>query len=142
MSTVDEDDDVIVKSIVLVCDRARAFHLFTDRVSEWWPLDRRHIKGDAVMTLTRDGLAERAVDGRVVEVGRVRAWDAPSRLELDWFPGASADDPTFVIVTFVAEGERTRVTVEHRVHERARDRIALFRASWDAVLTALSSQSP
>lgn len=88
---------------------------------------------------------ERARDGREVELGRVRAWEPPSRLLLDFYPGTDADHPTEVEVRFALEGEApaTRVTILHRPTPASE---ALFQASapryvasWDRVLSALGA---
>jgi hypothetical protein len=140
---------VIEKSIVLPCSIERAFALFTEEISAWWPPDRRHT-GDpeSTMQLLPTGrFFERARDGREIELGRVRAWEPPARLLLDFYPGTGADHPTEVEVLFAGEGAplATRVTILHRSTPASE---ALFRgtaprfvASWDRVLDALRSAS-
>jgi uncharacterized protein YndB with AHSA1/START domain len=139
----------IEKSVVLACSIERAFALFTEEIGQWWPPDRRHT-GDpeSTMQLLASGrFFERARDGREIELGRVRAWEPPSRLVLDFYPGTSADHPTEVEVLFaaVAAPAATRVTVLHRatpasagLFERTAPR---FAASWDRVLMALARRA-
>lgn len=136
---------MIEKSVLLPVDVARAFALFTQRIGDWWPPARRHT-GDAssAMFLEQGGrFYERAGDGREVELGRVRAWDAPHRLLLDWYPGTDAEHPTEVEVRFVAETGGTRVVVRHGPTEKSRDlfgaRAPRYDASWDLVLAALAA---
>ncbi len=140
---------MIEKSVVLPCSIERAFALFTEEISAWWPPDRRHT-GDpeSTMQLLASGrFYERARDGREVELGRVRAWEPPARLVLDFYPGTDADHPTEVEVRFAGEGapSSTRVTILHRPTPASE---ALFHgsapryhASWDRVLAALVSAS-
>jgi uncharacterized protein YndB with AHSA1/START domain len=136
---------MIEKSIVLPCSVERAFALFTEEISQWWPPGRRHT-GDpeSTMLLLASGrFFERARDGREVELGRVREWEPPSRLLLDFYPGTDADHPTEVEVRFAPEdaAPATRVTILHRPTPASE---ALFGASapryvasWDVVLPAL-----
>lgn len=137
---------MIQKSILLRCPPEEAFHLFTGRISEWWPTDHRLTKdSSSELFLERSGrFWERSSDGREMELGRVLAWDAPSRLALDFYLGTSAAQPTAVEVTFVAENEGTRVTVLHRAKPESEDlwnrRASVFERSWDAVLSALANR--
>ena len=65
---------MITKSILLPCPPERAFALFTGRISDWWPPERRHT-GDpkSVITLSEDGkFVERDAAGRQVALGAVR----------------------------------------------------------------------
>ncbi len=135
---------MIRKTVLLHCDPVRAFGLFTERAGEWWPLDRRHTgdRESEIRILATGRFFERARDGREVELGRVRVWEPPGRLVLDFYPGTDADHPTEVTVGFAAEGEKTRVTIEHRPTEASAElftqRNALFEASWDLVLRAFA----
>jgi hypothetical protein len=136
---------MIERSVVLACACERAFALFTERASDWWPELLRHT-GDArsQITLLASGrFWERASDGREVELGRVTAWEPPSRLALDFFPGTGAAHPTEVVVRFSAEGDGTRVVVQHRPKAASADLWAAgapqFEHSWNLVLAALES---
>lgn len=136
------DADILVKSVVLPCDRARAFTLFTERIAEWWPPERKHIKdADSVVLLSPERFYERAVDGREVELGRVREWSPPERVVLDFYPGTDAARPTDVTITFTSEGSGARVTVEHRPTAASAElwhqRVGAYARSWDVVLPAL-----
>ncbi|HEY3614134.1 MAG TPA: SRPBCC domain-containing protein [Gaiellales bacterium] len=134
---------MIEQSVVLACARERAFALFTERASDWWPEPLRHT-GDArsQITLLASGrFWERASDGREVELGCVTAWEPPVRLALDFYPGTGAEHPTEVVVRFSAEGEGTRVVVQHRPKAASADLWAAgahrFERSWALVLAAL-----
>lgn len=136
---------MIEKSVLLSCGLDRAFALFTDRISDWWPPERRHTRDPASeLFLTAAGrFWERARDGHEVELGHVRVWDAPHRLVLDFYIGTDAEHPTEVEVRFVPEGERTRVSITHRPTVRSKDlweiRAPRYHASWDLVLAALAA---
>lgn len=138
---------MIEKTVVLRCAPARAFRLFTERAGDWWPADRRHTKDvESVIQIEpvdRGGrFFERSRDGREVELGKVRVFEPPVRLLLDWYPGTSAAAPTEVEVRFAAVPEGTRVTVLHREGptsaELYKQRAAAYDRSWDLVLAALA----
>jgi Activator of Hsp90 ATPase homolog 1-like protein len=134
---------MIEKSVVLACACERAFALFTERASDWWPELLRHTddSGSQITLLASGRFWERAADGREVELGRVTAWEPPSRLALDFYPGTDALHPTEVVVRFSAEGERTRVVVQHRPKVASADLWAAgaprFERSWELMLEAL-----
>lgn len=138
---------MIHKSVLLHCDRVRAFELFTERAGEWWPLDRRHTgdRESEIRILATGRFYERARDGREVELGRVKVWEPPSRLVLDFYPGTDADHPTEVTVGFAVEGEKTRITIDHGPTEASaelyKQRAVRFEDSWERVLSALAEAS-
>ena len=135
---------MIEKSVLLPCPPERAFALFTERAGEWWPPARRHTK-DPASTIRMEAAGrffERAGDGQEVELGRVRVWQPPARLVLDWYPGTDAAHPTEVEVEFVVEGTGTRVRVVHREGPASAElfpaRAPRYDASWELVLAALA----
>lgn len=93
---------MIVKTVELRCEPARAFALFTERAGEWWPSERRHTDDDAsTIRIEREGrFYECAADGTEVQLGLVRRFEPPHRLALDWYPGSGPAHPTFVEVEF------------------------------------------
>ena len=136
---------MIRKSVLLACAPPRAFALFTEQMSAWWPLDRRHT-GDpsSQLFISPEGrFWERGADGREVELGRVRAWEAGRRLLLDFYVGTDAQHPTEVEVRFVAEGAGTRVSIDHQVKPGSEElwqrRAPQFERSWELVLAALAA---
>ncbi len=138
---------MIVKSILLDLDLPAAFALFTDRISAWWPPERRH-SGDpasAIFLLPSGRFYERASDGREVELGKVTAWDAPRRILLDFYIATGPDHPTEVEITFAPEANATRVTVTHRAKPASThlwpERAPRYAASWQIVLAALNASA-
>lgn len=122
-----------------------AFALFTERVSEWWPPDRRHT-GDPTSQLFLEAAGrffERAANGHEVDLGRVRIWEPPRRLVLDFYVGTDAAHPTEVEVTFEPEAGGTRVRIRHRPLPGSEPfwgaRAPRYDVSWDKVLAGLSS---
>lgn len=135
---------MIRKSVLLACSPEKAFALFTEEASLWWPESRRHT-GDAASAIrfTPAGrFFERASDGREVELGRVKVWDPPRRLVMDFYPGTHPEQPTEVSVIFVAEGAETRLTLEHRPTAASAEiwqvRAPAFERSWDILLPSLA----
>jgi uncharacterized protein YndB with AHSA1/START domain len=106
----------IEKTVVVRAAPERAFAIFTDRITDWWPPTHR-LGGDPSGTvhLQQSGrFFERASDGQEFEMGRVRVWQPPELVMLDFYLGTGPDNPTSVSITFAPEGEDTRVSVEHR----------------------------
>lgn len=135
---------MIQKSAYLRCPPEQAFQIFTERISEWWPLSHRPAKDPlSELVLERAGrFCERASDGREIELGRVVAWEPPHRLALDFFVGTGPRQPTSVEVTFTPENQGTRVIVRHQARPESHDlwdqRVAVFERSWEAVLGSFS----
>lgn len=138
---------MIEKSVLLPLVPQQAFDLFTAQIDSWWPADRRHLNDvhSQVFLLSSGRFYERARDGTELDLGRVRLWDPPRRVILDFFVGTDAARPTEVTIGFSAEGDATRVSVSHRPGASSIDawntRAPVFGRSWDAVLNALSLRS-
>lgn len=100
---------------------ARAFAAFVDEIGDWWRPNTLfqttpRPPGRLAFEPGEDGrLVETLANGKVFEIGRIRAWEPPHRLVFSWrqasFPPELA---TEVEVRFEAVGEETRVSVEHR----------------------------
>ena len=135
---------MMVKSVVLPLAPVAAFELFTGRIGEWWPADRRHTRDPAseIFLLASGRFYERARDGHEVELGRVRCWDLPNRILLDFFIATGPEKPTEVEIVFAARAGGTHVTVIHRPKPESADlwteRAPRYERSWDAVLAALT----
>ena len=127
-------DLAVRRSIVVEAPQERAFTVFTEGMSTWWPLETHHIgeqKAEAAVVEPRAGgrWYERAADGTECEWGRVIAWKPPERVVFGWHLGPEWKyDPdealaTEVEVRFVVEGPTTtRVELEHRGFERLGER--------------------
>jgi hypothetical protein len=115
------------KEIVVEASQERAFRVFTNGINRWWPREH-HIGKSPLKTMVIEpqvggrwySICE---DGSECGVGKVLAWDPPTRVLLAWQITAQwRYDPDFVTeaeVNFIAEGpKRTRVTIEHRNIDR------------------------
>jgi uncharacterized protein YndB with AHSA1/START domain len=107
----------------------RAFKVFTERFTTWWP-PAYHIgtvdMAEAILEPKEGGRwYERGVDGSECEWGVVLAWDPPARLVVTWqINGEWQFDPdpahaSEIEVRFTADGpQQTVVELEHRHLDR------------------------
>lgn len=113
----------ILKVMRVAATTERAFRFFTQRMEAWWPFETHSVlKNDRVRFDGPVGpgatIAEHAVDGKVCEWGKVTVWDPPARLVFLFGAWAGWDHVTEVEVRFIADGDGTRVELEHRGWER------------------------
>ena len=127
MTSDDVDPNSIRKSLFVRAPQATAWRVFTQQIGTWWPLGAYKIgKAAAIDVVIEPRVGgrwyERGDDGTTCEWGSVLAWEPPTRLVLSW--DITADwqyDPelkTEVEVCFIAEGQGTRVELEHRRLDR------------------------
>ncbi len=99
-----------------------AFEAFTDDIDVWWRRGPRFRNGGgrSELSFERDaeGRGQRLVERlahRVLEIGRVLAWQPGQRLVFEWRQiNFAPDEVTEVEVRFEPMGDGTRVTLEHR----------------------------
>jgi uncharacterized protein YndB with AHSA1/START domain len=125
------------QSIVVEAPRERAFAVFTEGMTSWWPMEAYSIGAGpmaAAVLEPREGgrWYERSEDGSETEWGRVLAWEPPDRVVLVWQLSAEWKyDPslhTEIEVRFTAEDDaRTRVELEHRKLENYAERAEQMR---------------
>ena len=131
----------VARSITVPLDQTKAFHLFTARMTEFWPPE--HSIGaspfDAVVVEPRVGgrWYERDADGNECDWGHVGAWEPSSRVVLVWQLTAEWKfDPDFeteVEVTFAEkESGRTTVALRHRNLQRYGEHAEQMRAIFDS----------
>jgi uncharacterized protein YndB with AHSA1/START domain len=116
-------DEARVSVLVAVAPEA-AFRVFTEEIDQWW---RRGLKHRSVVHLEpRAGgrlfeSLETASGVRVVETGRIRAWEPPTRLVFEWRAvNFAPSEQTEVEVLFQPSPGGTLVTVVHRGWSRIR----------------------
>jgi len=114
-----------VSSKVLVSLRVkapadRAFDAFVGQIGAWWrpnPLFAFTPRDPGVMAFEPgEGgrLTSTLANGKVFEIGRIRAWEPPRRLVFGWRQASFApDQDTEVEVRFETVGYETRITIEH-----------------------------
>jgi len=139
---------IIQKSIFVKRAPAAAFHHFTADIGRWWPLKEGMSFGgpERANELILEGriggrFFERYTDGEEYEVGRVTAFDPPARVAFTWKqPTWSAH--TQVEVRFAAEGDGTRVTLEHGGWEAlgaAAPKPGAYSDGWDFALSRFAA---
>ncbi len=114
------------KSLRVDARPERAFDVFTAGLGRWWPLDHGIGKTPrkAVVMETRLGgrWYEQAEDGTETNVGRIIVWEPPRRFVMTWDINSQWKPDTTVSseveVQFIADGNATRVELEHRKFER------------------------
>lgn len=140
------------KTVRVETDQARAFEVFTRRMSAWWPkshsINRGHPQQDVIVEPRLGGRwYERGEDGTECNWGKVLAWEPPARVMLSWTinsrfevdPGVNSE----VEVRFVAESASvTRVELEHRI--TAADAAHIVKAvdapnGWTALLASYAN---
>jgi uncharacterized protein YndB with AHSA1/START domain len=134
----------------------RAFAAFVEEIGAWWRPNRLfqttpRAPGRLAFEPGEGGrLTETLANGKVFEIGRITAWEPPSRLVFSY---RQANFPlelhTEVEVRFDMVGEETRVSVEHRgfdqvpaesaARHRFPDQMLLMRLAewWQAHLASL-----
>jgi len=106
------------KSLVVACPVERAFEVFTREISSWWPMQSHSIDQDTITEIVVEEqvggrIYEKHSDGGEGEWGKVLAWEPPARFAMTWHPGHDDSKSTQLEVRFAAEGEGTRVELEH-----------------------------
>lgn len=127
--------EAVRKSITVETPVEHAFHVFTERMGEWWPV-KSHSVHEA---LADDAGLEPRLGGAVFELwrdgrenwGEITVWEPPHRLVFTWHPGLRVEESTEVEVRFTAQGRTTLVELEHRGWEARGERAAEVRASYD-----------
>jgi uncharacterized protein YndB with AHSA1/START domain len=133
----------IQKSITVDAPIERAFHVFTQEMTSWWPPEHHLL--DAPL---REMVVEPRAGGDIYDVGtdgstcrwaRVLEYDPPTLfvfswdINLQWQIETDHDRTSEVAITFTAEGEnRTRVDLEHRNLDRHGD-------GWEKMRDAVGS---
>ena len=141
MSTHSPAEVEVARSITVPLSQAKAFELFTARMSEFWSPE--HSIGssplEAVVLEPRVGgrWYERGADGSECNWGHVAVWEPPNRVVLAWQLTAEwTYDPDFeteVEVAFtVVDSGHTRVDLRHRNLQNYGDQAEQMRAAFDS----------
>jgi uncharacterized protein YndB with AHSA1/START domain len=116
-------------SIVVDAPIERAFSVFTDGISTWWPPEHHILQAELAETVfePREGgyVYDRGVDGSECRWARVLVYAPPGRVVITWNVSpqwqleSNPARTSEVEIRFVAEGStRTRVELEHRNLDR------------------------
>jgi len=127
----------IRKSIWVARGPEISFRVFCEQITEWWPggfggRDSRLFLEGEVGGRFYEGRA----DGTEYEIGRITAYQPPSLVAFTW-RAPSWEVTTQVEIHFTAEGEGTRVELEHSGWEqdaKTRDARKNYASGWDLIL--------
>lgn len=123
-----------------------AFHLFTERMGEWWPLDSHSLsaaEGNLPRKLSvepREGgqIIETKPDGSKAPWARITCWQPGAKFALNWHVGADEEEATQVSVVFLPVDTGTQIELTHtgfgaeaETASAAQDRYA---KGWDHIL--------
>jgi DNA-binding transcriptional ArsR family regulator/uncharacterized protein YndB with AHSA1/START domain len=142
MSSSDRLEPVI-KVMTIPGSPTVVFELFTDRMTEWWPLESHSIgEKDAVGVRVEPGVGGRVVettrDGAEHEWAHITGWEPGERLKMDWYPGLPASQATHLEITFRQTADGTELTLVHDGWEaRGADAVRMregYETGWDLVL--------
>jgi uncharacterized protein YndB with AHSA1/START domain len=124
----------VVRTVHVRCGLERAFAMFTERITDWWPLQQYGLFEADTLGVWFEGerLVERSTSGEEGVWAEVLEWSPPTRLALSWRPGRPPAEGTVVEVEFIADDDGTRVVLSHHGWERLGDRAAESRAAYDS----------
>ena len=132
----------IRRSVLVRTNQHDAFNAFTSRMGRWWnpafsiSPTRTPIKDVILEPRVGGRWYERGQDGTECQWGSVLVWEPPSRIVLAWQITAQwqfgAEFVTEVEVRFIAEGEATRVQLEHRLLDRYGDAEPAVRTNFES----------
>jgi uncharacterized protein YndB with AHSA1/START domain len=138
----------ISKSIFVKRPVAAAFKHFTADIGRWWPLKEGFSRGgersNEIFLEGRVGgrFFERYADGEESVIGLVTAFEPPARVAFTWRQSSWNAD-TQVEVRFAAEGDGTRVTLEHRgweaLSDTARASHTSYGSGWELLLSRFAA---
>ncbi len=129
------------KQLHVKATQARAFAVFTEHMSQWWPPTHSILKSPQKEYIVEPRVGGRwyavGEDGSTCQTGYVIDWSPPAKLILAWQINAEwRYDPSLITeveVRFIPEGaELTRVELEHRHLERMGAKAEQTRASIDS----------
>jgi uncharacterized protein YndB with AHSA1/START domain len=111
-------------TVSVALDAEETFRIFTGEIDLWWRRGPRfrNIGGDRGIICIEPGVGGRVFEAvgagtgaTVIEIGRIKIWEPPTRLLFEWRNSNFApDEHTEVEVLFQPAASGTRVTVVHR----------------------------
>lgn len=136
--------DAIEKTLVVPIGPRDAFELFTAGMSSWWPLESHSLSGTSEADVTvepHEGgrIYETLPDGGRADWATITEWVPGARLAFDWYVGRDPSEATQVSVTFLPEGNGTRVALVHDGFDRlagGESMHGMYQSGWDMVLGA------
>jgi uncharacterized protein YndB with AHSA1/START domain len=119
---------VVRRQVVVDAPIARAFAIFTERFGDFKPAEHNLLAVPIAETVFEPRVGghiyDRGADGSECRWARVLAYEPPHRVVFSWDIGPSwqvegdPENTSEVEVRFIADGQRTRVELEHRNIDR------------------------
>jgi hypothetical protein len=136
----------LVKTVTVAVDPARAFELFTEHMTHWWPLHTHSVgreRSAAVIMPTRVGehIVETTADGQQHTWGTLTRWKPPREVAFTWHPGQVESDATRVSVRFREAAGGTEVELTHEGWAVRADGAAArdsYDSGWERVLACFT----
>ena len=137
----------VEKTLLVPLRPAEAFELFTDGMAKWWPLDSHSMTAQTGQGVASDVTVEPREGGRIYETmpdgsrsdwATITDWTPGARLAFDWYVGRDPGGATRVAVTFLPEGNGTRVELVHDGFDRLSDGVELhgnYDSGWTLVFS-------
>ncbi|OFW72466.1 MAG: hypothetical protein A2Y55_02765 [Actinobacteria bacterium RBG_16_68_12] len=135
--------EAVRKTVTVDCVVEEAFRVFTSDAISWWPTETHSLYEGKVREIVFEGreggeVYELSSAGEKGHWATVLAWEPPGRLVLAWNVANAEALPTEVEVRFTAEGDGTRVELEHRgweaLAEEGAEKRGNYDTGWDHVL--------
>ncbi len=116
--------DVARASVRVDVSLEEAFRIFTEEIDQWWRRGRQFRVAGARRGFIAlepgpkgrlfESFETKAGDTKIIETGRVTAWEPPHRIAFEWRNvNFRPDEKTFVEVRFEPGSRGTLVTVTH-----------------------------
>jgi uncharacterized protein YndB with AHSA1/START domain len=118
MAESERKPEPIQQSLRVDCPIEDAFRLFTEELTEWWPLASHSVSGEEAETCEIEPwiggkVLERTRSGDEWQWGTVTIWDPPNRLAFTWRPISEHDEGQTVDIEFRVDADGTKVTLTH-----------------------------
>ena len=132
--------DAVEKSVFVPLPPSRAFTLFTENMSDWWPMETHSISANDQSAVPHTVAFEPKLGGRVLETcadGEIRPWatitdwQPGARFVLSWYVGRTPAEATTVDVRFEPEANGTRLLLTHSGFEILGDKAEQNRNGYD-----------
>jgi uncharacterized protein YndB with AHSA1/START domain len=128
--------EAVRKTVTVDCMVEEAFRVFTADATSWWPVASHSIHGEAVEQVVFEGreggeVYELTGAGERGHWATVVTWEPPSRLVLAWNILEREAIATEVEVTFLPDGDRTRVELVHSGWDAIAEEAGAKRDSYD-----------
>ena len=136
-------------SLLLTCDAATAFEVFTSRMGEWWPASYTP-DPDAFDTVVIEphvggAVAMQMRDGSSHVFGRVTAWQPGEVYAQTWTLAQPEEHPSMLTVTFSDRSHGCLVLLEHGGWRPGNEEYREKFGDWPVILeeyAALAQEEP